>query len=233
MLQNKEEPIILCIETSGSSCSVAIGKGEKLLSQSIEHERNKAADMLPVLIESALDKAGVKMNMLQAIAVSGGPGSYTGLRIGIATAKGIAYAIGIPLIHIETFMAMKNQFLEKNGKQYDLYIPMMDARRMDAFYSAIDNEDRFVFSPRCETIDENSFKNFSDNYEKIVIIGKGLDRFKDIIQYPNIDIDFDIDVEAKAMVLLAYEKWKASKTENLAYFEPKYYKAVHLSKKNA
>ncbi|MCO5229968.1 MAG: tRNA (adenosine(37)-N6)-threonylcarbamoyltransferase complex dimerization subunit type 1 TsaB [Chitinophagales bacterium] len=233
MLPNKEAPFILCIETSGGQCSVAIGKGSQVLSQAFECEKNKAADRLPILIASALEQAGIDIKQLQAVAVSGGPGSYTGLRIGVATAKGIAYALGIPLIHVETFLAMKRQFLKEVGKEYDLYIPMIDARRMDAFYAVVDNDDNLVRDVQCETISEEIFHELESKYSRIAVIGQGLERFEEVLKHSKIDFYSDFVLEAHAMVALADEKFSLSKVENLAYFEPLYYKAVHLSKKNA
>jgi tRNA threonylcarbamoyladenosine biosynthesis protein TsaB len=102
-----KSPYILCIETSSGYCSVALSYGNTLVSQAIENQKNKAADKLNLLVDTVMNESKLTFKELDAIAISGGPGSYTGLRIGVSVAKGLAYALKIPLIHVETFFAMK------------------------------------------------------------------------------------------------------------------------------
>lgn len=220
---------ILCIETSAGGCSVAIGKDGTLLSQSIEKQKNSAADKLQLLIEEAFSQSGLSFSDIDAVAVSGGPGSYTGLRIGVATAKGIAYALGIPLIHIESFMAMKEQLsiLGKDG--FDIYIPMLDARRADAFTSVIDKEGHYLLSPQCLTIEPETFEKWVEEDTKSIAWGQDIDKFKSIIGDKVSTFEDEIDLYAEAMVGLANEKFLNKSFENTAYYEPKYYKSFHSS----
>lgn len=221
-------PFILCIETSAGACSVAIGKGPELLCQVVEHQRNSAADRLQTLIDELLYNAGVQFKDLAAVAVSGGPGSYTGLRIGVACAKGIAYALNIPLIHVESFQAMKVQFESEKTEKFDLYIPMLDARRTDAFVCVMDTNGEYLMLPQCITIEENVFETWT-NKGKTLVFGQELDKFRTILSGSDLTFRDSIFLYAGAMAGIAYEKFEEKLFEDIAYYEPRYYKSFHSS----
>ena len=226
-----KSPYILCIETSSGYCSVALSYGNTLVSQAIENQKNKAADKLNLLIDEVMNESKLKFKELDAIAISGGPGSYTGLRIGVSVAKGLAYALEIPLIHVETFLAMKAQVEDQCKSEFDRYIPMIDARRMDAFTAIINSQNEYILEPQCLTIDENLIDKWSENY-RIVIFGHELDKFNILLQN-KVSIIYlnNINLEAKCMMFLANDKYLKSQFEDIAYYEPKYYKNFHSSRK--
>jgi tRNA threonylcarbamoyladenosine biosynthesis protein TsaB len=224
-------PYILCIETSSGYCSVALSQGDTLVHQAIESQKNQAADKLNLLIAEVMEKSGISFKDLQAIAISGGPGSYTGLRIGVAVVKGMAYALKIPLIHVETFLAMKAQVVDQTKLKFDRYIPMIDARRMDAFTAVIDHNNEYLVQPQCLTIDEDLLEKWSQNY-RIVIFGHGLDKFNILFENKSFIIYLNnINLEAKFMIGIANDKYLNNKIEDVAYYEPKYYKNFHSSSK--
>ncbi|TRX04238.1 tRNA (adenosine(37)-N6)-threonylcarbamoyltransferase complex dimerization subunit type 1 TsaB [Flavobacterium gawalongense] len=210
---------ILNIETATKNCSVALAKeGKTILCKEIAEEGYSHAERLHVFIEEIIQEAGITFKDLVAVAVSQGPGSYTGLRIGVSAAKGLCFALGIPLIAIDTLKTLASQVKVSNG----LIIPMIDARRMEV-YSA-------VFTPNfenrratlAEIITENSFEDFQeilyfvgDCSEKCkTVLTKETFVFLDEIKFPS----------AKEMSLLSFEKYKISDTVDVAYFEPYYLK---------
>lgn len=221
-------PLILCIETSAGICSVAIGKGTEILCQVVEYQKNSAADKLQVLIDELLSSTGLQFKDISAVAVSGGPGSYTGLRIGVSTAKGIAYALDIPLIHIESFQAMKSQLQSQKTENFDFYIPMIDARRTDAFLCVMDFKGEYLMPPQCVTIEENTFDVWREK-GNILVFGQELNKFKAILSGRNMEFREPIFLYAGSMIEIAYEKFEQKLFENIAYYEPRYYKSFHSS----
>jgi tRNA threonylcarbamoyladenosine biosynthesis protein TsaB len=219
---------ILNIETATKNCSVALAKeGKTILCKEIAEEGYSHAERLHVFIEEIVKEAGITFSDLAAIAVSQGPGSYTGLRIGVSAAKGLCYALGIPLIAIDTLQTLASQITVS----YGLIIPMIDARRMEV-YSA-------VFAPnhenkreiQAEIIDENSFDAYN---ETLYFIGDCAAKCKSVLTKDNFVFLENIKYpSAKEMSKLSYEKYKISDTVDVAYFEPYYLKdfMVTTSKK--
>ena len=210
---------ILNIETATKNCSVALAKeGKTILCKEIAEEGYSHAERLHVFIEEIIKEAGISLNDLSAIAVSQGPGSYTGLRIGVSAAKGLCFALGIPLIAVDTLQVLASQVNVTEG----LIIPMIDARRMEV-YSAI-------FNPKfdkkkeilAEIIDQNSF---SDTGEKLYFVGDCAEKCKAILTKENHVFLEDIKYpSAKEMSVLSFEKFKINDTVDVAYFEPYYLK---------
>ncbi|MBG6186356.1 tRNA (adenosine(37)-N6)-threonylcarbamoyltransferase complex dimerization subunit type 1 TsaB [Flavobacterium sp. CAN_S2] len=210
---------ILNIETATKNCSVALAKdGKTILCKEIAEEGYSHAERLHVFIEAIIKEAGIALQDLSAIAVSQGPGSYTGLRIGVSAAKGLCYALDIPLIAVDTLQALAAQVTISSG----LIIPMIDARRMEV-YSA-------VFSPTLEKkrevlaqiIDENSFE---DRQETLYFIGDCADKCKSVLTKENhVFLEEIVYPSAKEMSVLSFEKFKISDTVDVAYFEPYYLK---------
>jgi tRNA threonylcarbamoyladenosine biosynthesis protein TsaB len=228
-----KSPYILCIETSSGYCSVALSYGNTLVSQAIENQKNKAADKLNLLVDTVMNESKLTFKELDAIAISGGPGSYTGLRIGVSVAKGLAYALKIPLIHVETFFAMKAQVENVSDLKFDQYIPMIDARRMDAFTAIINNQNEYILEPECITIDEDFIEKWCQSYRN-VIFGHELDKFNILLQNKTFIIYLNnINLEAKYMIALATDKYLKNQFEDIAYYEPKYYKLFHSSSKKS
>ena len=210
---------ILNIETATKNCSVALAKdGKTIVYKEIAEEGYSHAERLHVFIEEIIEEAGIMFNDISAIAVSQGPGSYTGLRIGVSAAKGLCYALEIPLIAVDTLQALASQVNIPNG----LIIPMIDARRMEV-YSAI-------FAPNlerkrevlAEIITENSFENFQ---ETLYFIGDCAEKCKSVLTKENyIFLDKIVYPSAKEMSAISFEKFKINDTVDVAYFEPYYLK---------
>ena len=210
---------ILNIETATKNCSVALAKeGEIVLCKEIAEEGYSHAERLHVFIEEIIKEAGISLSDLSAIAVSQGPGSYTGLRIGVSAAKGLCFALEIPLIAVDTLQVLASQVNVADG----LIVPMIDARRMEV-YSAI-------FSPKfdkkreilAEIIDGDSF---SDRSEKLYFVGDCAEKCKSVLIKENHLFLEDIKYpSAKQMSILSYQKFKTNDTVDVAYFEPYYLK---------
>lgn len=212
-------PYILNIETATKNCSVALAKeGKTILCKEIAEEGYSHAERLHVFIEEIIKEAGITFNDLAAVAVSQGPGSYTGLRIGVSAAKGLSYALGIPLIAVDTLKTLASQVTVTNG----LIIPMLDARRMEV-YSAIFSPDfENKRATLAEIITENSFEDFQ---ETLYFVGDCAEKCKAILIKENfIFLDEIKFPSAKEMSLLSFEKFKISDTVDVAYFEPYYLK---------
>ena len=210
---------ILNIETATKNCSVALAKeGKTILCKEIAEEGYSHAERLHVFIEEIIKEAGISLNDLSAIAVSQGPGSYTGLRIGVSAAKGLCFALGIPLIAVDTLQVLASQVNVTEG----LIIPMIDARRMEV-YSAIFNpkfdKKREILA---EIIDQNSF---SDIGEKLYFVGDCAEKCKAILTKENhVFLESIKYPSAKEMSVLSYQKFKTNDTVDVAYFEPYYLK---------
>ncbi|UFH36657.1 tRNA (adenosine(37)-N6)-threonylcarbamoyltransferase complex dimerization subunit type 1 TsaB [Flavobacterium acetivorans] len=210
---------ILNIETSTKNCSVAIAKeGKTIVCKEIAEEGYSHAERLHVFIEESLKEAGINYKDLVAIAVSQGPGSYTGLRIGVSAAKGLCFALGIPLIAVDTMQTLAAQAHISDG----LIVPMIDARRMEV-YSAI-------FGPNLETIRATQAEvitevSFDDLAETIYFVGDCAEKCKTVLTKENfVFLDEFKYPSAKEMSSLSFDKYKISDTVDVAYFEPYYLK---------
>ena len=217
--QNLKLGYILNIETATKNCSVALAKdGKTIFCKEIAQEGYSHAERLHVFIEEIIKEAGITFKDLSAIAVSQGPGSYTGLRIGVSAAKGLCYALNIPLIAVDTLQALASQVTISSG----LIIPMIDARRMEvysAFFSPTLEKKREVLA---EIIDENSFGHLQ---ETLYFVGDCAEKCKSVLNKDNYVFLEDIKYpSAKEMSALSYEKFKINDTVDVAYFEPYYLK---------
>lgn len=167
------------------------------------------------------------MNDLDAVAVSKGPGSYTGLRIGVSAAKGLCYALDIPLISIPTLSNMVEQ--AKDSKM-DYIIPVLDARRMEVYSAIFDNSLSQVRETRAEIIDQNSFQEFISK-GKVLVLGSGAEKCKEQLVYDNVSFDITNVPSAREMGCLSFAKYKEEDFEDVAYFEPYYLKDFVLQGK--
>lgn len=210
---------ILNIETATKNCSVALAKeGKTILCKEIAEEGYSHAERLHVFIEEIVKEAGITFSDLAAIAVSQGPGSYTGLRIGVSAAKGLCYALGIPLIAIDTLQTLASQITVSDG----LIIPMIDARRMEVYSAVFDVNHQNKRETQAEIIDDNSFQGFE---ETLYFIGDCAEKCKSVLTKGNFVFLENIKYpSAKEMSRLSYDKYKISDTVDVAYFEPYYLK---------
>lgn len=217
--------IILNIETATKNCSVALAKeGNTIACKEIAEQNFSHAEKLHVFIEELLAENNLKFSDLNAIAVSQGPGSYTGLRIGVSSAKGFCYALNIPLIAIDTLQLLAKQIQIEEG----IIIPMIDARRMEVFTAIYNKNHQQLRSTQAEIIDENSYQEIS---EKIHLVGDGTEKFKNTLTHERFVFHSDVIFpSAKEMSKLSFEKYKISDFVDVAYFEPYYLKDFVLTK---
>ena len=220
---------ILNIETSTKACSVALHKnGELIVCKEDVTTNFSHSEKLLKFISKLFSDAKLSLSDLDAIAVSMGPGSYTGLRIGVSTAKGLCYGLDIPLISISTLKAMSfGMALEIKA---DLYCPMIDARRMEVYSAFFDINNTEVRKIQADIIDENSYKKELE--KKVVFFGDGSEKLIEKIKDKNAIFVSDIHPSAKNMGLLSYQKFTKSLFEDLAYFEPFYLKDFVAGRKS-
>ena len=230
--------MILCLETATNLCSVALCDNAGVVSIRESRDSKSHASMLTVFTGEVLKEAGIKPNELEAISVSKGPGSYTGLRIGVSAAKGIAYAASVPLIGIETTMAMfhgltQNKAGCREADSKTLYCPMLDARRMEVYYAVYDCMGRTVRNTSALVIDKTSFSDIPLPQE-IVFFGEGALKLRDILIRPNIRFEEDFKMSASHLLIPSLRALRDGKLEDIAYFEPLYLKdfITTVQKKN-
>ena len=219
---------ILYLETSSKNCSVAISDNGKLLCLTEEVSENyKQSESLHTFVEWALEGAGISMKDIEVISLGKGPGSYTGLRIGAASAKGFCYGLKIPLVAVNSLESMIEPFLNQN---YDFVIPLIDARRMEVYTAVYDgNTGSEIYATEAKILDESSFEEFKD--KKIIFVGDGASKAKEILQLPNADFDETIYPSAQYLIKKSLEKIDKKEFEDIAYFEPFYLKDFHGVKK--
>lgn len=210
---------ILNIETATKNCSVALAKeGKTILCKEIAEEGYSHAERLHVFIEEIIKETRITFQDLSAIAVSQGPGSYTGLRIGVSAAKGLCFALDIPLIAIDTLQVLASQVNVHKG----LIISMLDARRMEVYSSIFTSNLKKERDVQAEIITENSFE---DLRETLYFVGDCAEKCKSILTKENFIFLEEIKYpSAKEMSLLSFEKYKENNTVDVAYFEPYYLK---------
>lgn len=211
---------ILNLETSTTNCSVSLFKGEQLCVIREDYNSNYShAESLHVFINDVLNEAQVNAKELDAVAVSKGPGSYTGLRIGVSAAKGLCFALDIPLIAVNTLEALAHQVNIDSG----IIIPMLDARRMEVYVAAFDAQHQEVMPIQSKILEADSFSNFLAS-NSVYFIGNGVSKTKTLIHHENAVFIEDKLPSAKYMGALAYKKFVSSQFEDVAYFEPFYLK---------
>ena len=212
---------ILHIETSSKNCSVAISDGEELLCLCEEvSESYKQSESLHTFVEWALEGAELSLKDLDAISLGKGPGSYTGLRIGAASAKGFCFGLNIPLIATNSLEAMIESYLNKG---YDYIIPLIDARRMEVYTAKFDgNSGEMLTETEAKILDENSFQELLD--KKIAFVGDGAEKAKEILKLPNATFYEKIFPSAQYLIRTAIQKFEAKEFEDVAYFNPLYLK---------
>ena len=212
--------IILNIETSTKNCSVNIAEnGVVLAIKELNNGNYSHAEVLHPFIEEVLQKAAITKSQISAIAVSKGPGSYTGLRIGVSAAKGLCFALNCPLISIDTLTALSYAISIEKG----FIVPMLDARRMEVYAAIFNSENVNVRDTKAEIIDEGSFAKELEQ-SKVYFLGDGSEKCKQIITHKNAVFMDEKFPSSREMASLSYLKYKISDIEDVAYFEPFYLK---------
>jgi tRNA threonylcarbamoyladenosine biosynthesis protein TsaB len=220
--------LILSLETSTAVCSVALHDNGKLIAAAEIYKEQSHASKLAVLIDQVMKVAGLSLDAINAIAVAQGPGSYTGLRIGVSTAKGLCYALGIPLISIGTLSVMATQLREQNIARACL-CPMIDARRMEVYCQLFDYEMNGLQHVEAKIIDDQSFRDHLMDH-KILFFGDGASKCKSVINHPNAFFIDDVVPSAKALGVLGNQKFIKNEFEDLITFEPFYLKDFLIKK---
>ena len=213
---------ILQLETSTTMCSVALSVDGKMLAIQEVNEGYSHAEKIQALVNLVLKETELSIADLDAVAVSKGPGSYTGLRIGVSLAKGICFGANIPLISIDTLQAMSlHPKLESFSRH--LKIPLLDARRMEVYTCVVDSQQKIIQPTMAVVVDEHSFEEFRN--EKIVFFGPGMDKCRDVLSHlPNAEFCENIWPSARQMSIESERKFSANDFEDVAYFEPFYLK---------
>lgn len=225
---------ILQIETATTSCSVALARDGKLVDFKQINARNIHAEVITLYIDELLKNQSLGYSDLDAIAVSSGPGSYTGLRIGVSTAKGLCFALDKPLIAIETLEAMAYGVITAGGFKPDtnlLLCPMIDARRMEVYTALFDTAGNRTRETAADIIDEQSFSSYLENH-KILFFGDGAEKCKDTLgSNPNALFLDDFANSAIHLTSKATQKFALAQFEDVAYYEPFYLKDFIAGKK--
>ncbi len=220
--------MIICIETSTPVCSATLCDRSGVIDIRESHDGRSHASLLTVFIEDLLGDAGLSVGDLEAVAVSKGPGSYTGLRIGVSVAKGMAFGASIPLIGIETPLSMffgLNDEMKKScsADETTLFCPMLDARRMEVYYALFDTKGKKTGEITAAVIDENSFSSIPEQV-RIIFFGDGAAKCSGVIGRNNICFAGEFSISAGSMARPAYNAIDVNRYEDTAYFEPFYLK---------
>ena len=222
--------ILLGIETTTTNCSVALSKDDVILAFKEDMGLDYShAERLHLYIAEVLQEADIPKSEIDAVAVSKGPGSYTGLRIGVSAAKGLCYALNVPLIATNTLKALAIQ-ANQSGDEFKYIIPVLDARRMEVYSAVFNPVFDEIRSIEAQIVEESSFLNYLDS-GKVLFIGNGAAKLKDLIKHPNARFNDKALPSAREMMPLALAKYKISDTEDVAYFEPFYLKDFFVTSK--
>ena len=219
--------MILCLETATPVCSVALNESCCTIALRETEGQNAHSEKITNFIREVMEVAKIDYSQLDAVAVSKGPGSYTGLRIGVSTAKGICYAADLPLMAIDTLEAMAHGMKEKLGAQLgpdDLLIPMIDARRMEVYASVFDANLQRINETAAMVIDEHSFDELGKNH-RLWLFGDGAPKLSKLFEnQTNINIVDGFKPSAAFMKILAEQALQQQQFVDVAYFEPFYLK---------
>ncbi len=216
--------LVLCIETSTQVCSVALVADGLVLACQETTEPNAHSSKLTLFIQDLFTQTKHTISSIDAFAVSSGPGSYTGLRIGVSTAKGLAYAGDKPIISIPTLFGMTGGVVnEKQYEEYDFFIPMIDARRMEVYSQVYNAQGTHVRGIQADILTDDCYLEYL-NTGKVLFFGDGALKAKTVIRHPNAYFDTKLLPSARYMAQIAHDKFLLKEFENLAYFEPFYLK---------
>ena len=214
--------LILNIDTATSVCSVALSDNDDIIAVKENNEGLNHSVLLGTYIDEILKENNLNVHQLDAIAISMGPGSYTGLRIGISMAKGLCFGAGKPMIAVPTLQALAlsvSSRLQENA----LYCPMIDARRMEVYTAFFDKENRTIIDTQAEIIDEDSFAGLLAEH-KIYFFGNGSGKVKNTLTSPNACFLENVETSARHMVQIAKQHFLRQQFVDIAYFEPFYLK---------
>ena len=226
---------ILNIETSTEVCSVALTSEGQVLDHRENYEGQTHATLLSQYVKEMLDYARSRELKLDAIAVSIGPGSYTGLRIGLSEAKGLAFGLGVPLIGVNTLQLMAvstmfNHFIDDGGEKGVLYVPMIDARRMEVYTAAYSPALDAVVEPQAMILDEHSFEALLEQGYGLVVVGNGCDKARQVLAREGVRFIKGVKPVAVDMLALAEKAYREGNFIDVAYSTPLYLKEFQATK---
>ena len=212
--------LILSIETATKTCSVCLARdGVEVLTITEDSGNYSHAEKLNGFIQHLFNETGYVLSDLDAVSISEGPGSYTGLRIGTSTAKGFCYALDIPLIAVNSLKALA----ALTSTESEIICPMFDARRMEVYSALFNRQLEEVEETKAVVIDADSYQDFLVN-DEVVFVGPGAEKCREILMHPNAQFDLGTSVSAKGMIALAERKFQLKDFVDVAYFEPFYLK---------
>ena len=227
--------LLLSLETSTHSFSCALHQEGKLVAFKESWQDQSTASMLTVMIDQLFKDSGFQKTQIGALIIAAGPGSFTGLRIGVATAKGICYALGIPLISVNTLSLMTSQLVDQLSAEHDLedvfFCPMLDARRMEVYCMVTNTAGQSIEPIQAKVIDEQSFSGLLDQ-KKIYFFGEGADKCKNSICHTNAKFVSGIKPVASSLGAIGFRKFGQHEFENTDLFEPLYLKDFVIKKPN-
>lgn len=223
---------ILYIETATDVCSVALSSGDRIVGLKEMAGGNSHAKNLLPFVDEVLKQAGISMTEVNGVAVSTGPGSYTGLRIGVSTAKGIAYTAGIPVMAVSTLESIAQgakQLWMKSEDSPVQIVPMIDARRMEVFTTRFDFNMQPLEEISSKIVDESTFAELLSE-QKVLFCGNGMPKCRELLSaFPKACFE-EAPISAQNMLPAALRKWRNQEFENVAYFEPFYLKEYVAAK---
>ena len=237
---------ILLLETATAVCSVALARDGEVLAELHSDQPNAHSSRLPLFVEQLFEQCHITPKQLDAVCVSSGPGSYTGLRIGVSSAKGFCYALSIPLLSVPTLQGMAAQYYTQHPDYHGMVCPMIDARRMECYTAiwGIENEElniennlgagaKFsilnsqfsILKPTSADIIESGIYDDFLNRGVMTFIGDGAEKTRSLLGiHPNARYDTDFRISATGMLPIAMQRLQAGQVEDVAYFEPFYLK---------
>lgn len=219
---------ILHIETSGPIGSAALSNDGVLVSNVRSSAPNTHAQQITLLIDECLSKADTTLSDLSAISISQGPGSYTGLRVAASAAKAFCYALDIPMIAIDTLQSLAQAAAKVIDNTEALYIPMIDARRMEVYTGVYGYDGQVQRAPYPKILDESGYRTEVGD-RAVVYAGNGVAKCADLIDGPSAILLADLDVDASQQALLAYRAFQQARFEDIAYFKPVYLKEPNIT----
>lgn len=220
--------MILNIESATGVCSVCISKGTEIVVYQEASETYQHAKVLTNLIDNCLKNSGYKLEEMDAVAVSSGPGSYTSLRVGLSTAKGICYALGLPLISVSTLHTLAMAAKKEVKDETVFYCPMIDARRMEVYCEVFDKEGKSLTEAAAKIIDEHSFSRFFEEKNTIVFCGNGAEKCRSVLARSTA-VFLPLECSARYLPELSISRYMNRKFEDIAYFTPLYLKPPNIT----
>lgn len=213
--------LILSIESATKNCSVSLAKdGEVIAIEELQEEKFSHAEKLHAFVSEVMTASGYELSEIEAVAVSKGPGSYTGLRIGVSTAKGLCYALDKPLISVPTLESLARQV---EAADDGIIVPLLDARRMEVYSAVFDAGYKQIRETQAEVIGADSFSEYLER-STVCFIGDGAEKIRNVIEHPNAVFITDRLPSARESAVLAEVRYEEGLFEDLAYFEPFYLK---------